>query len=82
MDKPINAQWQVNCPVKLSVTGTFLRYTGATNGGNSGSPVYRLTNGNSKAYVAGVHVGAVKDAENYAVYIKPNYFKGEVGSYC
>ena len=48
-------QWKVSCAVEYLESDEQLAYTGATEKGQSGSPVYRM-NGNT-ALVVGIHTG-------------------------
>jgi len=51
---PEGSMWEVSCTVSLS--GSYLTYTGATFRGNSGSPVFRIDQ-NNESWVSAVHVG-------------------------
>ena len=56
--------------------GQQLTYKGATNGGNSGSPVYLMKDA-THAMVVGIHTGGSKPADqNYATWIRRHIMQG------
>ena len=66
---PMIHQWKENFPIKREFSMDRFVHTGATFGGNSGSPIYRMKD-KRRACVVGIHVGGDEDKdENYAVRI-------------